>query len=223
MLRKLDALSVADGECIVIPGPAHTYPRLDVMEKGKTYRMGAHRAAVERGGAPIPDGLIVCHRCDNRRCVRPEHLFVGTFHDNTQDMMSKGRHRAEQGDDHWARRRPDRVSRGVARPGALLTDDDVRAVVAMRTSGARLNEIGAKFGVSQASVLDICAGRTWTHITGGVPCAPVPMPVKYGDDLVRRVGAELARGTSATQVAALVGVPHHLVNDVKRGRRSPCS
>lgn len=53
----------------------------------------AHRLAWIDANGPIPDGLYVCHRCDNRKCVRPDHLFLGTAKDNTQDMIAKGRRR----------------------------------------------------------------------------------------------------------------------------------
>lgn len=57
------------------------------------YSTGAHRVSWELANGPIPDGLWVLHHCDNRPCVRPDHLFLGTVLDNNRDAIAKGRRR----------------------------------------------------------------------------------------------------------------------------------
>jgi hypothetical protein len=106
----------------------------------------AHRIAYElQYGAGSAAGKFVCHRCDNRACVRPDHLFLGTHDDNMQDMADKGR--AAQGPRHHK---------------AKLTADEVREI---RQSTATQRVLAAQFNVSQATVFYIRRGVTWKSVT----------------------------------------------------------
>ncbi|CAB4176875.1 HNH nuclease [uncultured Caudovirales phage] len=108
--------------------------------------IGAHRVSwlLHYGG--IPPGMFVCHKCDVRGCVNPEHLFLGTIQDNVADMDAKGRRV---------------VIFGEARPIAKLNADKVHAI---RAASGSYKSIGKQFGVSPQTVCNVKLGRLWTHI-----------------------------------------------------------
>ena len=115
--------------------------------------IGAHRYSYELHIGPIPDGLYVCHHCDNPACVNPAHLFVGTAADNTADSVAKGRH---YDGNHFV---------GETNPSAKLTADDVLAIRDLATRRAMFQrDIATKFGVSQALIEKIIARKVWSHI-----------------------------------------------------------
>lgn len=111
-----------------------------------------HRLSYATHVGKIPKGLCVCHKCDNRKCVRPSHLFIGTNADNLADMRRKGRWRA-------------RPARGEDNAMAKLTEKNVRHIrnnyeVGV-VSGA---ELARKFGVSKGLIFSILHRRAWAHI-----------------------------------------------------------
>ena len=76
--------------CIIWEGRTWSQGRYGCLYvNGKTVL--AHRYAWENVNGKIPDGLIVCHKCDNGLCINPNHLFIGTHKDNMQDCSRKGR------------------------------------------------------------------------------------------------------------------------------------
>lgn len=122
----------------------------------------AHRIAYELTKGAIPSGMIVCHRCDNPSCVRPDHLFLGTYADNSQDMVQKGR--ALVGDRNPAHRNPENQARGEHNGNALLTFEQVQEVRNLKAQGMINREIAARLGISKSTVGQIVRGETWRHI-----------------------------------------------------------
>lgn len=113
-----------------------------VRYKGKTAY--AHRVAWELANGTIENGAYVLHRCDNRKCVNPDHLFLGSFNDNMEDMVSKGRQAAGEKNAH-----------------AKLTEDQVREILNM--SGTN-QEVADKFGVTHSLISMIRNRRIWRCI-----------------------------------------------------------
>ncbi len=114
----------------------------------------AHRFAWELVNGPIPDGLFVCHACDNPSCCNVDHLFLGTPADNTHDMIAKGRDV-----------RP-------SRPGELsgmskLTDAQVKEIRSPKYEDWYETDIAAIFGVSNTAISGILKRRTWRHLDDG--------------------------------------------------------
>lgn len=109
----------------------------------------AHRASYQMHIGPIPTGKQVCHHCDNRRCVRPDHLFVGTPADNTADMVAKGRARGGS-------------SPGERHPSHKLSWEQVTAIRAEYGAG-RVSQraLAARYGVYQFTVARIVRGEGW--------------------------------------------------------------
>ena len=124
----------------------------------------AHRVAYELANDAPPGDLTVCHKCDNRKCVRPEHLFLGTAADNVADMMTKGRHRAASGNENGSRTKPQNLRRGVDHGIAKLNDTAVRDIRKAIAAGQSKRSIARQYGVGASAIHKINIGLTWRHV-----------------------------------------------------------
>lgn len=123
------------------------YPQ--AMREGK--RELIHRLFYRQYIGEIPQGLCVLHRCDNPRCINPDHLFVGTHKDNTMDSARKGRHKAP-------------LLRGEEHGGSKLTEEAARSIVRLSRQGVYQRDMARMFGVSPSTISMIVIGKTWKHI-----------------------------------------------------------
>lgn len=96
---------------------------------------------------PIPEGMKVCHRCDNPACVRPDHLFLGTHADNMADMVAKARQ-----------------ARGIRNGRTRLTETLVIEIRERSEAGTTQRELATVFGVAKGTIQTILARRSWTYI-----------------------------------------------------------
>lgn len=116
------------------------YGRLNISRSGKRTAVSAHRVIYEKLNGPIPDGMDVCHSCDNRSCCNPEHLFLGTTTENIHDMVRKGRHVHK------------------------ITKADVSKIVELRAAGLTHEAIAQVFNLSRPHITAILSGY-YKHAT----------------------------------------------------------
>lgn len=109
----------------------------------------AHRISYEVHKGKIPYGLCVLHKCDNRVCVNPNHLFLGTYLDNNRDKARKGRCNPSRGEEiHCSK----------------LKEHQVIKIRKLRASGLKLKDLAKKFGVTETQISYIANRKQWTHI-----------------------------------------------------------
>lgn len=107
----------------------------------------AHRALYRMAYGPIPDDLLVRHKCDNRLCVNPRHLLLGSTIDNVRDMDARGRRAI-----------------GGRHGCAKLTEDAVREIRQCHGNGESAMSLGRRYGVSNSTIGLIVHRRLWKHV-----------------------------------------------------------
>lgn len=115
-----------------------------------TATSNAHRALWEQLNGAVPRGLVVCHSCDNRRCVNSNHLWLGTHQENMDDMVHKRR--------HW-------VLRGNSSPTRVLTSVQVENIRQTYTTTTISQEnLARQYGVNQSTISRIVRWKRWAFL-----------------------------------------------------------
>ena len=111
----------------------------------------AHRFSWRLHKGPIPNGMGVLHRCDNPKCVNPDHLFTGTTTDNMRDKVEKGRQ-----------------AKGEKHPCVVLTTAQVLEIRRIFVSGSRrygVRPLARKYGVAKTTMQSVVNGKTWKGVS----------------------------------------------------------
>lgn len=124
------------------------YGRFSIYNIGKKRKhKQAHRFSWELHNGPIPEKLEILHKCDNRPCVNPTHLFLGTILDNMKD-----------------RNRKERQARGEKIGKSKLKEEQVREIRKRALAGEVARIVGADYGISNSTVSAIKLGQSWKHV-----------------------------------------------------------
>lgn len=131
--------------CVVFGG------YIDPTGYGKTGHRWAHREALElKLGRPIAPGMYALHTCDNRACVKPEHLYEGTQAQNMADCSARGRHNKPRGEDHWRSR---------------LSASDVGEIRSRAAAGESHKAQARRLGVHPVTISRIARGIWRTEVS----------------------------------------------------------
>lgn len=134
--------------------PLRKYGRITVKDEAtrKYKTIGAHRFSYKAYNGDIPDGLFICHKCDNPQCVNPDHLFAGTRQDNVDDRERKGRNKIMYGE-----------KQGIAKITNVQADE-IRAMYAK--GGISMRKIARIFGyICHKPVCNIIHNKTYINST----------------------------------------------------------
>jgi hypothetical protein len=174
---------------------------------GRKIERLAHRLAWLLTNGPIVDGLFVLHRCDNRRCCNPDHLFLGTASDNMRDMHTKGRANPP---------------RGIRNAASKMNDEKAREIHARASAGENISGLAREFGISRTAIYFILGGKNWRELD---------LPVlrfqangerhghaKLTEFLVRQAHARVGSGETLLSVADELGICSATLHNAINGK-----
>lgn len=148
--KMLNNIEIVD-QCWIWKGSVNKfgYGRVRINDQGS---LGAHRVMYELFKGEIKNSLNVCHACDNRLCVNPEHLWLGTDKENHSDMVKKGRRT---------------ILRGSANKKSKLKEADINKIIDMEKNGMKRIDIAEIYQVDRSTIDRIFNKKTWSHLTKG--------------------------------------------------------
>ena len=141
-----------------------------MISVGKRVVIGAHRASWLLHRGPIPEGMQLCHKCDVRCCVNPDHLFVGTRSDNMQDCLRKGRN-----------------------PIAKIDEEVVRRVLTLEAIGTSRRRIRWLTGLDEHRISAIASGKSWRHIFAEYPEIPRFAAIRRAERHLAKVISQIGK------------------------------
>lgn len=147
LARFMSKIEKQDNDCWEWLGSTdrHGYGQVKVGQK----MCRAHRVSFELMVSEIPTGMYILHHCDNRRCVNPDHLFLGTQLDNIRDMRSKGREKDVRGE-----------TNGQSR----LTQEQVVKILELVRQGKKQTEVAKMYLVATSTINAIVTATNWKWI-----------------------------------------------------------
>jgi hypothetical protein len=107
----------------------------------------AHRYAFESFVGPVPEGMVVKHRCDNKACVNPAHLVAGSQSSNVLEASERGQ-----------------LPRGSRHHSTSLAEGDIPKIRALLAEGVSEQRIAVQFGVGRGAINHISRGNSWRHV-----------------------------------------------------------
>lgn len=165
-----------------------------------TRNVPAHRVSWMLTHGPIPDGMMVCHRCDVRACVNPAHLFIGTHLDNMADMRTKGRAASAERSAH-----------------ARFTRETVRTIrERFAAGGVTKRQLSKEYGVTPRSIFCVVTGLLWKD-AGGPLTDPRPASRDKLSDADRvEIFRLRSAGIPSDEVAKRFGIHRVAANKIAR-------
>ena len=140
--RKKIAFEIDDNGCFICTshaGDPFGYRKITINGKSKSM----HRFIYEEMFGPIPEGLVVRHKCDNPRCINPEHLELGTIADNNRDIWERGRGNV---------------------PHRAFTGEQVMEILRRIKNGEKQTDLAKEYGVSLSTINHIKTGRNYKRL-----------------------------------------------------------